>query len=64
MVYIAAEGVARIPLSRWDVDELYDPEPGAAGKIYTRHGGLTEGVEKFDAWRFGIAAAEATWMNP
>src|SRR6202161_4908415 len=41
---LVAEGrdaVSGFPDDRgWDVEGLYDPEPGAAGKCYTRSGGF------------------------
>ena len=34
------DAVSEIPPSRWDVDEFYDPDPDAPGKIATRWGGF------------------------
>lgn len=28
--------VSGVPSTRWDVDEPYDPDPGALGKTYSR----------------------------
>ncbi|MGN9796444.1 type I polyketide synthase, partial [Streptomyces sp. OZ13] len=50
--------------SRWDGLDLYDPDPDAVGKSYTREGGFLDGVEDFDAGFFGISPREAQSMDP
>ncbi|MFF0533612.1 type I polyketide synthase, partial [Nocardia amikacinitolerans] len=64
---VLAEGrdvVSQWPLDRgWDVG-LFDPEPGAAGKSYTREGGFLHDAGWFDAGFFGISPREATAMDP
>ncbi|MFI6039900.1 type I polyketide synthase, partial [Streptomyces sp. NPDC051315] len=48
----------------WDVDALYDPEPGTPGRSYTRTGGFIDRVADFDASFFGISPREAVGTDP
>lgn len=64
---IAAEGrdvISNFPTNRGWPDDIYDPEPGKAGKTYTRKGGFLDGAGEFDAGFFGISAREALTMDP
>ncbi len=59
------DGTCEAPPSRWAVDDFYDPDPEAIGKIYVRRGGfLTGDVEQFDPQFFGISPREASYMDP
>nr|WP_245672408.1 type I polyketide synthase [Nocardia anaemiae] len=54
-----------MPVDRgWDIEGIYDPEPGKAGKTYTRQGGFLYSAAEFDADFFGISPNEATMMDP
>ncbi|MCV7348957.1 SDR family NAD(P)-dependent oxidoreductase [Mycobacterium parmense] len=58
------DAIREIPEDRFDVDEYYDPDPEAPGKIYTRYGGYLESIDGFDPEFFGISPREAVWMDP
>ena len=58
------DAIREIPPSRWDVDEYYDPDPDAPGKIATRWAGTLDGIEQFEPQMFGIAPREARTMDP
>ncbi|ABM11841.1 type I polyketide synthase [Mycolicibacterium vanbaalenii] len=64
---VLAEGadlIREIPDDRFDINEFYDPDPEAAGKIYSRYGGFLDGVDGFDPEFFGISPREAVWIDP
>ncbi|QFY07528.1 SDR family NAD(P)-dependent oxidoreductase [Nonomuraea phyllanthi] len=48
----------------WDVEDIYHPEPGQAGKTCTRRGGFLHDAGDFDAGFFGISPREALAMDP
>ena len=58
------DAISEVPGDRWDVEQFYDPEPGAAGKMVTRRAGFLDDVAGFDASFFGVSTREATFMDP
>ncbi len=58
------DAVTEVPAQRWDVNAVFDPDPDAEGKTYTRWGGFVDGVEDFDAGFFDISVGEARMLDP
>ncbi|MFQ6395533.1 type I polyketide synthase [Nocardia sp. KC 131] len=65
LVVSGVDTTGEMPADRgWDIEGIYDPEPGRAGKTYTRSGGFLYSAADFDADFFGISPNEATMMDP
>jgi myxalamid-type polyketide synthase MxaE and MxaD len=58
------DAITEVPSDRWNVDEFYDADPTAPGKMSTRWGGFLRDVDCFDREFFGISPREAAALDP
>src|SRR4051812_12863157 len=64
MLLDEVDAIREVPASRWAVDDWYDADLRAAGKMNTRWGSFIENADEFDPAFFGIAPREAAAMDP
>ena len=56
--------VTEVPAARWKIDDYFDSDPEAPGKMYSRHGSFLADTAGFDAHLFGVSPREAIEMDP
>ncbi len=64
MLRDGVDAVSDIPAERAELRALYDPVPGAPGKIASPRGGFLANLDQFDPSFFGISPREATYVDP
>src|SRR4029434_9044959 len=57
-------GVGEVPAERFSLDDYYDADPDAPGKIYTRFGAFLDDVAGFDPQFFGLSGREWASLDP
>ena len=58
------DAITEIPAERWNASALFDPDPAAAGKSYSRWGGFLKHLDQFDAGFFEMSPREAVHLDP
>ena len=64
LLALGIDATGEMPLDRWDIDALYDPNPDNPGKLCTRRGAFLAEIDRFDAEHFNISPREATTLDP
>ena len=60
----ARDAVTEVPADRWDINEWFDPDVDAPGKMYTREAAFIDGVADFEPEFFRISPREALKLDP
>jgi len=64
LLALGVDATGDMPLDRWDIDALYNPNPDVPGTICTRRGAFLPEIDRFDAEHFNISPREANTLDP
>jgi acyl transferase domain-containing protein len=64
LLHEGIDAIDRIPSDRWNIQDYYDSDPKAPGKMYVRDGGFVPHLKEFDAQFFRISPKEALSLDP
>jgi acyl transferase domain-containing protein/SAM-dependent methyltransferase/acyl carrier protein len=64
MLRDGVDAISEVPPERWNIDDFYDADMNAPGKMTTRGGGFIKNIDQFEPQFFGISPREAVSMDP
>jgi acyl transferase domain-containing protein/acyl carrier protein len=64
LLLTGTDAISEVPPNRWDVEQFFDTDPDAIGKMYTKWGGFLKNIDQFDPQFFSISPREAISMDP
>ena len=64
MLNMGTDAIKEVPGDRWNIEDYYDPDPNASGKMYARKSGFIDNVDQFEPDFFGISPREAINLDP
>ncbi|MEM6597942.1 MAG: beta-ketoacyl synthase N-terminal-like domain-containing protein [Cyanobacteria bacterium P01_C01_bin.69] len=64
LLHDGIDTVEEVPSQRWDVEQYYDEDADAPGKMYTRCGNFIDDIDQFDSHFFDISSQEARSLDP
>lgn len=64
LLHEGRDATREVPKQRWNIEQLYDPDPSKAGYMSSRRGGFIDQIDQFDWKAFRIPPREARYMDP